>query len=271
MMTKASAAFGHHRDGSAAAAADDDDDGGGGGGVGGGGDDAVLVWHSSGQQGLVLQSSAGAWQLAEGGCEGVMAVAMEGGDVVNLGPGDVLVDGDGGGCGQLVARRTEGGGLRLMRFTWMGGYKGLNQRECGEWAGHADPRCEGEGSSRSSNCTVVLAFAASADNACSSFLMASARFACGYDDGESDVRVTYLASHVTRHTSLVTRHTSHVTRMVGSIVLCKLDGSSEALSLREHEQEACCITGRPRHCCSWPSLPPILFHLFFAIAVNTIS
>jgi hypothetical protein len=200
----------------------------------------LLVWHTSGQQGLVLRSAAGEDASAEGaGREGTLAVAMEGGEAVSAAPGDVLVTCDGCGLGPLVVRKKWGGGLQLLRFTWTGGFKGLDQRECGQWAATASCRSDGE----SSMCSVVLAFAVSADHTSPAFLLAAARFACGYEDGE-------CCMCITRHTSHVTRHTSHLTRHVGSIILLQLDGTREALSLKAHERDSCCITGQPCFCCS---------------------
>jgi hypothetical protein len=176
MMTKTPATLDHHRSNYAA------DAGIHGEGVGGidSEDGAVLVWHTSGQQGLVLRSSAGEGLLAERTQgEGVMAVAMDGGEMVYLGPGDILAGGDGRGLGQLVVRKQEGGGLQLLRFIWRGGFKGLEQQDCGLWVGNMD---SDEGSN-SSCCTVVLAFAVGAEDKSPSFLMEAARFACGYDDG----------------------------------------------------------------------------------------
>ena len=157
-------------------------------------DDAVLVWHTSGQQGLMLGSSA--WDGRAGGDrvgEGLMAAAMEGGEgpCGGLEPGDVLVQGQEGCQGVLVVRRIEGQGVHLIRFLWQGGYGAMGMELCGKWAGSdADSSSIACSSSGSSNCcTVVLAFTVDMTTPFpsppSSPGLAAVRFACGYDDGTS--------------------------------------------------------------------------------------
>jgi hypothetical protein len=156
--------------------------------------DTVLVWHTSGQQGLMLDSSVWEGQLLGAGVEeGVMAAVMDGEDGVGGGlvPGDVLVQGQREGPGVLVVRRNEGQGMQLIRFVWQGGYGALGVEKCGEWTGSEDTQSDGSGSSTksisSNTCTVVLAFAVDVPPpfpaSAPSSSMAAVRFACGYDDG----------------------------------------------------------------------------------------
>jgi hypothetical protein len=175
----------------------------------GGHNDDVLVWHTSGQQGLMLESSG--WEgpsLGAGVEEGVMAAVMDGEEGVGggLGPGDVLVQGQMEGQGVLVVRRIEGQGMQLIRFVWQGGYGALGVELCGEWTGSEDTKSDGRSISTqsisSNTCTVVLAFAVDIPPPLSasppSSSMAAVRFACGYDDGNQS------------GLSCVTRDLSHV-------------------------------------------------------------
>ena len=142
-------------------------------------DSLVLVWHTSGQQGMILRTSAGAGQLlGEGGV--LTAAAMEGGNEgICVGAGDVLAQGQEGKEGALVVRRREGGGLQLLRYVWTGGYKGFAVDVCGEWIGSED--CS------SGVCTVLLAFVAdiapTLPSPPPSTSIDAVRFACGYDNG----------------------------------------------------------------------------------------
>jgi hypothetical protein len=171
-------------------------------------DDAVLIWHTSGQQGLILGASVWQDQLLEGGGrKELMAAAIEGGDSAGgaLEAGDVLVQDEGAGWELFLVRRREGQGLHLMRFEWHGGYGALNMETCGEFTGSEQTgSCGGSSSIKSSKmCTVVLAFAVDIapplSSSPSSSTLSAIRFACGYDDGTSlyPAHVTLPSSHVT--------------------------------------------------------------------------
>jgi hypothetical protein len=145
--------------------------------------DAVLIWHTSGQQGLILATSGDRHHvLGSSGEAGLMAVAMQG---AALAPGDVLANG-GRESGILVARGSGSEGLQLMRFAWAGGRKAVDVAVCGLW----QPI---ELNSSSAVCTVVLAFAngraANSASPTSSSIL-GVLFACGYDDGTCFVHVT---------------------------------------------------------------------------------
>ncbi len=208
---------------SSSASVDDDEINGAGAGAATDADSLVLVWHTSGQQGMILRTSAGAGQLlGEGGV--LTAAAMEGGDEgICVGAGDVLAQGQGSKEGVLVVRRREESGLQLLRYVWTGGYKGIAVDVCGEWIGSED--------NNSAFCTVVLAFLADiAPTPPSPPLSTSidaVRYACGYSDG------TYWVI-------CIVRHTSHVT---GSVMLYQLDGSCVTTSLKADDQESCSISG----------------------------
>lgn len=185
-------------------------------------DDTVLIWHTSGQQGLILGASVWQDQLLEGGGrKELMAAAIEGDDGAGgaLEAGDVLVQDEGAGRELLLVRRREGQGLNLIRMEWHGGYGALNVETCGEWTGSEQTgSCGGSSSVKSSKmCTVVLAFvvdiAPPLSSSPSSSTVSATRFACGYNDGTSSrpAHVTLPSSHVTLPSSHVTLPSSHVT------------------------------------------------------------